>query len=45
MVRNDTLFGDPFWLFWSTIRAAEVSYGFEMVGKQNEVKTSFYLRQ
>ena len=25
MVRNDSLFCDPFWLFWSIIRAAEVS--------------------
>ena len=45
MVMNDSLFCDPFWLFWSIIRAAEVSSRFGTFWKENEVKTSFDSRQ
>ena len=45
MVMNDNLNNDPFWLFWSIIRATEVSSRFGTVWKQNQVKTNFDLRQ
>ena len=45
IVRNDSLFGTIFSLFRSIIQVAEVSSGFGMIWKQNEVKTSFKLRQ
>ena len=45
IVRNGSLFFYHFLLFPSIIQAAEVSSGFGTVWKQNEVKTSFDLRQ